>query len=88
MNEYQAHQLMEANIRALGFESIQGDVCTFESAQGDVYTDDEIIHIIEQALKPANRNRPCQCGSGKKYKKCCRAEHVVKFNQFKKEHDL
>ncbi|HCE4778090.1 TPA: SEC-C domain-containing protein [Vibrio parahaemolyticus] len=78
MNEDQAHQLKEANVRAIGFESVQGDV----------YTDDEIIHIIKQALKPANRNRPCQCGSGKKYKKCCRAEHVVKFNQFQKEHDL
>ncbi|MFW1350492.1 SEC-C metal-binding domain-containing protein [Vibrio parahaemolyticus] len=44
--------------------------------------------MIEQALKPANRNRPCICGSGKKYKKCCRGGHLVKFNQFKKEHNL
>lgn len=59
-----------------------------DNAQERVYTDDEIIHIIEEALKPANRNRPCICGSGKKYKKCCRGNHLVKFNQFKKEHHL
>ncbi|MBD6980428.1 SEC-C metal-binding domain-containing protein [Vibrio parahaemolyticus] len=59
-----------------------------DNAQERVYTDDEIIHIIEEALKPANRNRPCICGSGKKYKKCCRGDHLVKFNQFKKEHNL
>ncbi|EHK2924838.1 SEC-C domain-containing protein [Vibrio parahaemolyticus] len=59
-----------------------------DNAQERVYTDDEIIHIIEEALKPANRNRPCICGSGKKYKKCCRGDHLVKFNQFKKEHHL
>ncbi|CAH6819598.1 hypothetical protein VCHA29O37_140097 [Vibrio chagasii] len=59
-----------------------------DNAQERVYTDDEIIHIIEEALKPAKRNRPCLCGSGKKYKKCCRGDHLVKFNQFKKEHHL
>ncbi|MBD6983496.1 SEC-C metal-binding domain-containing protein [Vibrio parahaemolyticus] len=59
-----------------------------DNAHERVYTDDEIIHIIEEALKPANRNRPCLCGSGKKYKKCCRGDHLVKFNQFKKEHNL
>ncbi|EPJ2790541.1 SEC-C metal-binding domain-containing protein [Vibrio parahaemolyticus] len=59
-----------------------------DNAQERVYTDDEIIHIIEEALKPANRNRPCICGSGKKYKKCCRGNHLVKFNQFKREHHL
>ncbi|HHC7382059.1 SEC-C metal-binding domain-containing protein [Vibrio parahaemolyticus] len=59
-----------------------------DNAQERVYTDDEIIHIIEEALKPANRNRSCICGSGKKYKKCCRGDHLVRFNQFKKEHHL
>ncbi|HBC3521485.1 TPA: SEC-C domain-containing protein [Vibrio parahaemolyticus] len=59
-----------------------------DNAQERVYTDDEIIHIIVEALKPANRNRPCLCGSGKKYKKCCRGDHLVRFNQFKKEHHL
>ncbi len=53
-----------------------------------IYTDDEIISVIKQALKPANRNQPCLCGSGKKYKKCCRGEHQVKFNQYKLEHGL
>ncbi len=78
MNESQAHELKAANLKAMESESMQGDV----------YTDDEIILIIGQALKPANRNRPCICGSGKKYKKCCRGHHLVKFNQFKKEHNL
>ncbi|MEA5281409.1 SEC-C metal-binding domain-containing protein [Vibrio parahaemolyticus] len=59
-----------------------------DNAQERVYTDDEIIHIIEASLKPVNRNRPCICGSGKKYKKCCRGDHLVKFNQFKKEQNL
>ncbi|ETZ11012.1 SEC-C metal-binding domain-containing protein [Vibrio parahaemolyticus] len=59
-----------------------------DNTQERVYTDDEIIHIIEEALKPANRNRPCICGSGNKYKKCCRGDHLVKFNQFKKENHL
>lgn len=34
----------------------------------------ECIDFVEQAKIPAqkvNRNAPCPCGSGKKYKKCC-----------------
>ncbi|MDW9225144.1 SEC-C metal-binding domain-containing protein [Vibrio parahaemolyticus] len=75
MNKSQTHELKAANLKAIESESMQSEV----------YTDDEIIHIIEQALKPANRNRPCICGSGKKYKKCCRGGHLVKFNQFKND---
>lgn len=78
MNEHEANRLKCANSRAIEFERSQ--------SEGDSVGD--IIHMIEKALKPANRNRPCLCGSGKKYKKCCRGEHLVKFNQYKKEHNL
>lgn len=74
MNEHEASRLKYANSRAI----------ELERHQGEEYSDDEMIRMIEHALKPTNRNRPCLCGSGKKYKKCCRGEHLVKFNQFKK----
>ena len=77
MNKQKAHPLLETKGHATEFEIPQEE-----------YSDDEMIRIIAHALKPANRNRPCLCGSGKKYKKCCRGEHQVKFNQFKKEHNL
>ncbi len=44
----------------------------------------EDISDLEKALNPpepikskkVNRNEPCPCGSGKKYKKCCGASGV------------
>lgn len=32
-----------------------------------------LVHLTGRSVKPINqgRNRPCPCGSGKKYKRCC-----------------
>ncbi len=42
----------------------------------DVESEDELLEATEKvepikADKAPNRNEPCPCGSGKKYKKCC-----------------
>ena len=38
--------------------------------QEALYKKEKASHTIVKAPKP-NRNDPCPCGSGKKYKKCC-----------------
>lgn len=49
--------------------------------------DFEIRHKPEPVSKPMfgkqQRNDPCRCGSGFKYKKCCINNVVVKDDQFK-----
>lgn len=48
----------------------------------------EVVNMIKRALKPANRNRPCLCGSGNKYKKCCRGKHQAMWNKYKADMSL
>ena len=40
-----------------------------------VLTPEEVVEIDRESLKEKKnniaRNKPCPCGSGKKYKKCC-----------------
>lgn len=43
---------------------------------------------IDMALKNSNRNMECLCGSGKKFKKCCRAKLMTAREQYRKEHGL
>lgn len=39
--------------------------------------DKEIIQVRDSSINPKiNRNEPCPCGSGKKYKHCC--NHKIK----------
>jgi len=33
---------------------------------------DSVVEAIQQPAEPTRRNDPCPCGSGKKYKRCCR----------------
>lgn len=37
------------------------------------YLDGDQLEPVSQRVKPPGRNDPCNCGSGKKYKKCCGA---------------
>jgi hypothetical protein len=39
-------------------------------------------HIIGEVMNKINRNDPCPCGSGKKYKKCCGVEKSFAPNEF------
>ncbi|EOW2077609.1 SEC-C metal-binding domain-containing protein [Vibrio mimicus] len=43
---------------------------------------------IDMALKNSNKNMECLCGSGKKFKKCCRAKLMNARNKYRKEHGL
>ncbi|EHK0750597.1 SEC-C domain-containing protein [Vibrio parahaemolyticus] len=43
---------------------------------------------IDMALKSSARNLPCMCGSGKKFKKCCRAKLMIAREQYRKEYGL
>ncbi len=43
---------------------------------------------IDTALKSSGRNLPCMCGSGKKFKKCCRSKLMIAREQYRKEHGL
>lgn len=43
-----------------------------------------LIESVKIALKGRNKNNPCLCGSGKKYKSCCRGEHTKLFNALMK----
>jgi SEC-C motif-containing protein len=36
------------------------------------YVDGDIIKAPQARSEKIGRNAPCPCGSGKKYKKCCR----------------
>lgn len=67
--EFIAH-FTEDRIKKTLHESAQ-----FEKVDGAWYYLDSKIHPQKPFVKPAeekvNRNDPCPCGSGKKYKKCC-----------------
>ena len=43
---------------------------------------------IDIALKNSAKNLPCMCGSGKKFKKCCRTKLMIAREQYRKEHGL
>ncbi|MCE7729646.1 SEC-C metal-binding domain-containing protein [Vibrio campbellii] len=51
----------------------------------DIETEADIVEFIKYMLKPRNRNTPCLCGSGKKYKNCCRGQHVADFKKYQEE---
>lgn len=78
MNEHEASRLKYANSRAI----------ELERHQGEEYSDDEMIRMIEHALKPTNRNRPCLCGSGKNTRNAVEASTWLSSTNSKKEYDL
>ena len=51
------------------------------------YTDEQIVERIKIALHNRNRKNPCLCGSGKKYKDCCRDMHKAKFAEYQRGQD-
>lgn len=66
---------------ALGVRSKQNDVCECAVYHESEWTQDDQmdtmvaempIHAPVKGSKLPGRNEPCVCGSGKKYKKCCR----------------
>jgi pyruvate/2-oxoglutarate dehydrogenase complex dihydrolipoamide dehydrogenase (E3) component len=64
----------------------QAGHCNFDTIPWVIYTSPEIAWVgkTEQQLKAAGvaykvgRNDPCPCGSGKKYKYCCRDKDEAK----------
>ncbi|MBE8578623.1 SEC-C metal-binding domain-containing protein [Vibrio sp. OPT18] len=46
-----------------------------------------VIEQIKIALEPCNKNNPCLCGSGKKYRHCCRKKHARMFKAYQREND-
>ncbi len=42
----------------------------------------QLQQVLDETVKPvtkevqAGRNDPCPCGSGQKYKRCCRGQHA------------
>ncbi|MEF1158882.1 SEC-C metal-binding domain-containing protein [Vibrio parahaemolyticus] len=52
------------------------------------HKDVEDLARIDMALKNSNKNMECLCGSGKKFKKCCRAKLMTAREQYRKEHGL
>lgn len=64
----------EAEIKALLEEhSIFANILVDEQAEEDVSELESLINTPKTIVfdKTPNRNDPCSCGSGKKFKKCC-----------------
>lgn len=60
-------------------------------ARMDLHTRRQQLRELRKALKverlKLNRNDPCGCGSGKKYKKCCGLSRSATTNQRRNQHD-
>ena len=55
------------------------DLAKRARGKDDVEAEEELLEKTEKvepltAARTPNRNDPCPCGSGKKYKKCCGAK--------------
>lgn len=53
-----------------GKPTVHHELSTFDKIEGKWYYSNGVIDPKETSAK-LNRNDPCCCGSGKKYKKCC-----------------
>lgn len=65
--------------RKVELESVLSEHALFASIEVDADKDENIVELDAVLNKPKTqrfdkvpeRNEPCSCGSGKKYKKCC-----------------
>lgn len=57
---------------AKGLEHIHHEISTFSKDNGSwFYVDGKFVSQKTNSTQNVDRNSPCPCGSGKKYKKCC-----------------
>jgi len=71
--------LVNSDKRKLEVEKLVADNALFANITVDSAVDENINELLVILNKPVtttfekvpNRNDPCSCGSGKKYKKCC-----------------
>lgn len=55
-------------------EAIRNKTATFNSSGTKLDRDNKVVVNVIPIRKPSSpsRNKPCPCGSGSKFKKCCR----------------
>lgn len=58
------------------------------SHQQPSQTDLETLHQIDAALKNSAKNLSCLCGSGKKFKKCCRRKLAIERQRYRDVHGV
>lgn len=59
----------------------QNDVNT---ALNDI-SDEQLHELVRLLIKPRNRNKPCVCKSGKKFKSCCLGKVSALQQKMKKD---
>ncbi len=67
-------ELRKQEVEAIALEhSIIANITVDESQDENTIELDTLMHKAKTTVfeKKPNRNDPCSCGSGKKYKKCC-----------------